>query len=362
MDHLEITNESSVGEDIPTSIHSDIMFEALADTLDGVGGTEGLALTEAQIYASGVLSANGVRPVAGNEGFFSTIADGVKAGYDYIVKLFKSIYGFFFKRDAGEKIEDAKKEVADNTKDLKNVGSSSVPDAEVEKQLKHAHSVATAIETIPTGSQAEFDKAMEQAVVAIKGTSAPDKRKALVALTGELPKVNKRGQENFTRDLAGVATQGARFEKIVENIAKDTKLNKAGLPAESDPSFKLLMAVITDATSFKGIALRQADYPKKTTVLKTLSEAQALQKQIDDDLTASKGLISKLSSHNSSINSAISALGGKVNEKNMDAAAKKELACMKALLNISARIAGYLKTSTEAQSKLSGTINKVFGL
>ena len=362
MDHFDITDESSAGEGIPTSIHGDLMFEALTDTLDGVSGTEGMRMTEAQVYAQGVLAANGVRGVAGNEGFFSTIADAAKAGYEYIIKLFKSLYGFFFKRDAGEKIDATKKEVAANTKELKDVGSASVPDAEVDKQLKHAHSVGAAIEDIPTGSQAEFDKVMEQAAVAIKGNSAPDKRKALVALTGELPKVSKRGQENFVRDLTAVATQGARFEKIVENMAKDKKMNAAGMTSADSNAMKLLMAVITDATAFKGIAARQSEYPKKTPVLKTLSEAQALQKQIDDDLTASKSLIAKLNGHNSAINSAIQAMGGKIGAKSLDAEGKKEMECLKALLNISSRVAGYLKTSTEAQSKLSGTINKVFGL
>lgn len=77
--------------------HIDEVFDALDDTLNDVAGTEGL--TRAQTYMWGVLNASGDIPhrqrVAGTEGFFSTIGDGVSKVWEYIKKMFNAVLNFF---------------------------------------------------------------------------------------------------------------------------------------------------------------------------------------------------------------------------------------------------------------------------
>lgn len=75
--------------------HIDTAFQALEDT---VSGTE--SLTYSQRYLFAVLQASDSITVAesraGNESFFGAVGNGIKAVWDYIMKMFKGIWNFFF--------------------------------------------------------------------------------------------------------------------------------------------------------------------------------------------------------------------------------------------------------------------------
>lgn len=87
--------------------HVEMMMDALADTMEQqVAGNESYSLTSAQQYALSVLQSSGavsrIAQVTGNEGFFSSIGDGVKKLWEYIQKIFKGIYDWFFgKKEKG---------------------------------------------------------------------------------------------------------------------------------------------------------------------------------------------------------------------------------------------------------------------
>lgn len=103
-------------DSVPTEQHVETVMNGLMDSLSG---NEGMDLTSAQRYVHGVLYADGsVRAlesydVAGNEGFFSKIGEGVGKVWEYIKKMFKSIFDFFFKSEkkkTEEKVDAALKE------------------------------------------------------------------------------------------------------------------------------------------------------------------------------------------------------------------------------------------------------------
>lgn len=83
-------NELEVYEDMPEGAHIETMFNGLTDAVSGVESYN-------TRYAQGVLLACGMtsfREVAGNEGFFSSIGDGIKKVFEYIVNMFKSIWNW----------------------------------------------------------------------------------------------------------------------------------------------------------------------------------------------------------------------------------------------------------------------------
>lgn len=117
MDYALQDNEEDMG--IAEPEHLETMFDALDDTFTNVDGTEGL--TRAQHYAQAVLVGAGmVRPqVAGNEGFFQTLGEGAKKIWEYIQKMFKSMWAFFFGKGSDTskaKVEKAEATVAENQK------------------------------------------------------------------------------------------------------------------------------------------------------------------------------------------------------------------------------------------------------
>ena len=80
--------------------HVGMAFDALDASLDRINGIEGLSLVPAQIYVYSILEADGTlsrtERVAGNESFFGAIGNGLQAVWEFIAKIFKGIWNFFF--------------------------------------------------------------------------------------------------------------------------------------------------------------------------------------------------------------------------------------------------------------------------
>lgn len=92
----------------------DLGYEPTASTLiratDGfVDIVEGTESANAN-FLLGMMYSSGVAPqVSGTEGFVSTISDSVKKAWEYVKRLFKSLYDSIFNRSAKAKIEEIDK-------------------------------------------------------------------------------------------------------------------------------------------------------------------------------------------------------------------------------------------------------------
>ncbi|ASU03910.1 hypothetical protein JOAD_5 [Erwinia phage vB_EamM_Joad] len=98
--------EEELGGGIPDVEHVDTVMDGIIDT---VTGTEGL--THAQRYLAGALYASGAVSYSqyhGSEGVMDTIKGGLKKAWDYVVKMFKQIWGFFFKSKGKQEAAEAK--------------------------------------------------------------------------------------------------------------------------------------------------------------------------------------------------------------------------------------------------------------
>lgn len=103
-------------ESVPEPEHVEQVMNGYIDTVSGAEG-----FTQSQHYLEGVLFSNGIirqHQVGGTEGILSSVADGAKAAIEYIKKMFRSIWDFFFKSEKKElekkvdkALDDAKKEL-----------------------------------------------------------------------------------------------------------------------------------------------------------------------------------------------------------------------------------------------------------
>lgn len=135
---------------VPEPEHVNLVMDGLMDSL---GGNEGLNLTNAQRYLQGALFASGVvrnmNDVVGNEGFLSSIGDGVKKAWEYIKKMFNSIWDVFFKSDQKkmeEKVDEALKEAE---KSLDELEKASITPANVEAIQKKVESHVASLPDSP---------------------------------------------------------------------------------------------------------------------------------------------------------------------------------------------------------------------
>lgn len=106
---MELTDED-IAADIPDVEHVELVLDGVIDT---VAGTEGL--THAQRYLAGTLYASGMVSYSqyhGNEGVIDVIKDGLKKAWEYVVKMFKQIWGFFFKSKAKGDVDATQKALA----------------------------------------------------------------------------------------------------------------------------------------------------------------------------------------------------------------------------------------------------------
>lgn len=117
MSDIDIPEE--VGDYIEAE-HVEMVFDGLIDT---VVGTEGMNLTNAQIYLNGVMAANGLLTTqqrAGNEGIFSTIGEGIQKVWEYIKSLFKKIFGGDKKKNAETQTKKLEDKIEKTEEKLKN--------------------------------------------------------------------------------------------------------------------------------------------------------------------------------------------------------------------------------------------------
>lgn len=112
---------------VSDSGHVGMAFDALSASLDRINGIEGLSLVPAQVYVYSILEADGslsrAERVAGNESFFGAIGNGLQAVWEFIAKIFKGIWNFFFGS-------------SDDTIAKKEAAAASRVDSNIEEQKK----------------------------------------------------------------------------------------------------------------------------------------------------------------------------------------------------------------------------------
>lgn len=185
-----------VYQEMHDSKHLALVVDGLADSIqqdiDGVTGVE--SLTTAQHYLEGALRADGsvgYSSVTGNESFFSAIGDAGRKAWEYIQKMFKAIWAFFFGKDkkAETQVDDTTKAIDEADKQLSSASLTGKGDspATVQKEIK---ATASAIARDPS-TPAEEKKVAEELVEELSATPPPSPAQTKV-IAGKVAKINKK--------------------------------------------------------------------------------------------------------------------------------------------------------------------------
>lgn len=224
MDEIILEEGAGDGYDVPDVPHVEIIFDAVNDTLANVEGTE--SLTQAQTYLQGVLTASGQvnARVAGNEGFFSTLGTGLTSAYEYVKKMFKSLWDFFFKRDAPKLAEDAKKALNESKDQLAIAETGGSDEASATKLLGKQISALKALSHEPDANKSALDQILKEADEAHKGSFA-DKKKAILMLSRELPKLNKKAKKELGVKIDQMIAVLKTFTSVMDEAKADEKID-----------------------------------------------------------------------------------------------------------------------------------------
>ena len=350
MDNVILTEEDGVGYDVPEAEHIETVFQGLDDSLATINGNE--SLTSAQVYLQSVLSSSGLvrASVAGNEGFLKTVGNGIKSAYDYIVKMFKSLWDFFFKRDAPKEVEAAKAAVKQAQVDIK-VLDGTASEAEVDKALaKMTNTVKQLTHQEPDINKTVLDQILKEADAAHKGTFA-EKKKAVLMIAHELPKISKNARKKLDE---AISENIAVLKKVCEKI-ESLKDSKEVLVQKLGHDFTQKGEELQKGIGILEKARNTSDVNEYKGVLTHfLSEIDA----IDEGVKAMKAYETDVKEHISELGKEINGAGeGKDGEK-----ARKLSSGLSTLLKEISAIAKMLSAFLSRMTSLNVKFKAVFGL
>jgi hypothetical protein len=219
---MDITIDSEITE-LHEPEHIDQVFDALTDTLDTVAGTEGL--TRAQTYMWGVLDASGdlsyKQRVAGTEGFFSDVADGIAKVWGYIMKMFNAILNFFGLGDSNkgpsitEQTDAILKQNQANIAVLTGHRMSNADD--ISKQMLRTQADLDVFMNGPQTSPSEKSEAQElkHKLKEVKALPAPEQQRVVKEVVERFVKINSRMQRALDDQCQRALDEYKTYQVIV---------------------------------------------------------------------------------------------------------------------------------------------------
>lgn len=358
MEPLVVGDDVSVGEGLPDTPHVEIMFDALNDTIDNnVAGNEGLVLSGSQIYAQAVLSANGVKGITGNEGFFSKVAETAKSIYDYIVKMFKSVWGFFFNRDAPKEVAKAQADVKVEQSKLADFKAAK---PEAVEQAKHF--IATAKAADPDVIDLDKDT-IEEIIVKLKSGNSAKEKEAVTQISHVAPKANKKAQTAYSKSNQSVIDTKQRLLRVIEGAEKNP-LGEAvsGVTGHIEETARSVLAVAVKAKPAELALIKVLESHKE---IKSIQDADLVGAAILNNLSEIKVLSERYKGHTARVQEDVNEAKKDVSEAsnpNSSAIAKKRLSALRHVLTFTTNIAQAIKKTNTELLRLQKDINHIFGV
>ena len=338
--------------------HLETMFVAMDDTIGGVTGSEGFGLTRAQHYAYAVLGASDgltrQQKVDGNESFFGSIGDGLKAAWEYIKKLFNSIYSFFF----GTKEESASRVIADTDKSIANAQKAMQArtvtlDADLTQSIKK---MAADPATSPP------DKKEAEVLVEELQATPPPKPAEVKHIAEKFAKINHKQQQKLRTGLKLVKEKGMALIVHIAKLHDDVETH-----AGANESYTFYKHLITEIYNNDISAIRSAiahiddamfvtDMSHGARALEVLQHQMKTVDSINSYIKANK--------HNLEHRIAQCEKALTWSDKHADrkAGARAELAVAKDMMIAINSTVGYVHTTCLTIQGLCDTVCRIFGL
>lgn len=313
--------------------HIEIAFDALEDTLDQqVTGTE--SLTQAQMYMHGVLSASGQltrAEVNGSEGFFSNVGAGLKKTWEYIVKMFKNIWGFFFKKKGPELAKSTKRSI-DDAKAALDIKDIPAAKASMSKALVYVG------EGKEVGELREYLK---------EANTKAD----LTAAASKIARVNERARKSLSLKIGHLIETCKGAVSLTEHAkAEAAKHDQKDLTA-------FVSAMSANAEGSKHL---QAEL-EKIRDLEDFNRAHAFLNLLTGYVTVVEKEITTVGNEEAHVRTSIDAIEKAMgSEKNEEGT--KQVAGLRALMALAAKSSSLLKRCLEEVQAINKAMPRVFGL
>ncbi|MNM08989.1 hypothetical protein D3C81_190690 [compost metagenome] len=198
---------------VPDSDHVELVVQGFLDT---VNGHESYGLSPAQEYLQAALASAGMlRPaeVAGNEGFISSIGNGIAKAWEYIKNFFKGIYNAIFKKKIKDTNEEAKTQIKNTEEVIKQAEKKPSNDEETQRILKAFWKRVEEVKAKDAKEklEAEMEKLKTQPPAA-QAAAVPN-------MINEIFKAGVEDNEQLTRHAESLKAAVAELNKIKEEIA-----------------------------------------------------------------------------------------------------------------------------------------------
>jgi hypothetical protein len=341
--------------------HLETIFVAMDDTMGGVTGSEGFGLTRAQEYTYAVLGANDSltrqQKVDGNESFFGSIGDGLKAVWEYVQKLFKSIWGFFF----GKKEGGAQAEI-DNTKEALTVAKVALEKPSGDTKAVQ-HKLVESMQKVvadPVTTPAEV-KEVQELIQVIQATPAPSPAETK-KVAEKFAKLNHKQQKKLQTGLKLVKEKGAGLVAHITKLHTDVEIHVG-----ANESYNFYKHLITEIYNNDISAIRSAiNHIDGAMIVSDMGQGarvlEVLQHQMKT-IDSINGFI-KANKHNLEhrITECEKALSWSDKHAERKAGARAELAVAKDMMIAINSTVSYVHTTCLTIQSLCDTVRRIFGL
>lgn len=318
---------------LPDGPHVEIAFDALNDTIENVTGNE--SLTQAQMYMEPILAANGLIShadrVQGMEGFFSKIGEGASKTWEYIKKMFKSIWEFFFKKEAPALAKATKKTVEDAkvAMDIKNIDTAKA-------------SMSKALVYVAEGTElGELRDYLKDA----------NTKSAVEAVGAKIARKNERARKSLSLKV------GNLIETCKAAIALTEQSKTAAAKHEEKELTLFISRMSSNADGAKHL---QAEL-EKIRDLEDFNLAHAFLNQMTGYVVLVEKEIASMSAQEAQVKSAIDNI-----EKNLQTekseGGEKRMAALRVLMATAAKCSNILKRTLEEVQAINKAMPRVFGL
>lgn len=335
--------------DLPDESHVEQIIEGIADTLASVSGTE--SLTNAQVYLSSVLVANGHirRNQAGVEGFFSAIGEGAKKAIDYLKKLAQSIWDFFFKRDAPKLAKAAKDEVKKVEDTIKKIESGGGTPEETTLMLKDMRATVLQLTHEPDTNKAALEQILKEMDEALK-KGQTEQKAALRIGVDKLPALNSKARKKIQKKFDALIGDFKRMKTAID------KMVALGSGADAHPLAKSVGDIMKGTLADVEKSIAEGE---KNRDMKDLHSVKNYVSQTKHEIDSAEKQYQQLSGLEGTVNSLISELSGK---EAPDEKIKAQLKVLQDVLPSIASLVNAAKQMLMNSKLLVGSAADLFGV
>lgn len=358
--------------DIPDPEHFDTICEGALDTVKGMESMS-TTYTKAQAYLFSCMSAadhiTWQQQRAGMEGVLSAIGDGLGAAWDFIKKIFTSVWRAFFgggDDSVSSKVDKAEKKVKDNKEVMQNDDKTGKSEEVVEKQRKKAKDKATKIKNDPKASSS--DKAIADQIIKtvdqgnVKSTS--QKEQDLKKVKENFFKISKDTREMIIKNVGEAEALRRKYKEYVEKDSSgDVKTDR----------MKKVYSAFKSAVFGKLL-----DHPINTIVkvdsIRNVGEGINVQFQLEQVLAGHRSVTDTIANQKTALESEIKELEEAIRKKGKGSNSgeiqgeayktkdqvRERLAAAKVVLGVVNATAGYQTKAVASVERLSANVKEHF--